>query len=88
MPDSLLFSLIAILLLEFIGGQVVRRIVAPPILGMILYQVRVIALNTICIHEIIKTGSIKLAICTRWSVSSSRSDVGVLQNALLATLPT
>ena len=36
MPDSLLFSLILILLLGFIGGQVARKIGAPPLLGMML----------------------------------------------------
>lgn len=36
MPNSLLFSFILILLLGFIGGQLARKIGAPPLLGMIL----------------------------------------------------
>jgi len=36
MPDNLLFSLIAILLLGFIGGQIARKLNAPPLLGMML----------------------------------------------------
>lgn len=36
MPDNLLFSLILILLLGFIGGQIARRLGAPPLLGMML----------------------------------------------------
>ena len=36
MPDNLLFSLILILLLGFIGGQIAHKLGAPPLLGMML----------------------------------------------------
>ena len=36
MPDNLLLSLILILLLGFIGGQIARKLGAPPLLGMML----------------------------------------------------
>ena len=36
MPDNLLFGLMMILLLGFIGGQIARRLGAPPLLGMML----------------------------------------------------
>ncbi|MEL6930411.1 MAG: cation:proton antiporter [Cyanobacteria bacterium J06600_6] len=36
MPNNLLFSLGLILLLGFVGGQVARRLKAPPLLGMML----------------------------------------------------
>lgn len=36
MPDSLLFSMILILLLGFLGGQVARKIGTPPLLGMMI----------------------------------------------------
>ncbi|MDJ0592367.1 MAG: cation:proton antiporter [Pleurocapsa sp. MO_226.B13] len=36
MPDNLLFSLILILLLGFIGGQIAGKLGAPPLLGMML----------------------------------------------------
>ena len=36
MPDNLLFSLILILLLGFIAGQIARKLGAPPLLGMML----------------------------------------------------
>ena len=36
MPDNLLFSIISILLLGFLGGQLARRLGAPPLLGMMI----------------------------------------------------
>ncbi len=36
MPDNLLFSLVLILLLGFLGGQLARKLKAPPLLGMML----------------------------------------------------
>ena len=36
MPDNLLLSLVLILLLGFIGGQIARKLKAPPLLGMML----------------------------------------------------
>ena len=36
MPDNLLFSLILILLLGFLAGQLARKLKAPPLLGMML----------------------------------------------------
>ncbi|MGB5634658.1 MAG: cation:proton antiporter [Waterburya sp.] len=36
MPDNLLFSLVLILLLGFLGGQLARKLNAPPLLGMML----------------------------------------------------
>ncbi len=36
MPDNLLFSLVLILLLGFLGGQFARKLKAPPLLGMML----------------------------------------------------
>ena len=36
MPDNLLFSMISILLWGFLGGQLARRLNAPPLLGMML----------------------------------------------------